>query len=180
MALANLFRRNKHERAGYELYTAAVQAGRDPLYYNRLGVPDTMDGRFDMVGLFVSLVIRRLHPEGEVGKKLAQAVFDAMFSDMDFTLREMGVGDMTVGKKVKGMWEAFHGRATAYGEALDADDMEALSAAIARNVWRGADPDANSAALAGIVARQGRALAAQPLDALVAGRVSFEPAAISA
>lgn len=177
MVLGNLFGRKKHERAGYELYTAAVQAGRDPYYYNRLDVPDTMDGRFDMVGLFVFLVIHRLHPEGEDGKKLAQAVFDAMFSDMDFTLREIGVGDMTVGKKVKAMWEAFHGRSNAYGAALDAGDMPALSAAIARNVWRGKEPDANSAELAAMMARQHRALAAQPLQALAAGRVAFEPPA---
>lgn len=175
MALGNLFGRKKHERAGYELYTAAVQAARDPYFYGPLEVPDTMDGRFDMVGLFVFLVIDRVQAEGETGKKLAQAVFDAMFSDMDFTLREMGVGDMTVGKKVKAMWEAFHGRSNAYSAALAAGDMPALATAVARNVWRGGEPDANAAALAEVMAQQRRSLAGQPLDAFVAGRVAFEP-----
>lgn len=170
-----LFGRKKHERAGYELYTAAVQAARDPYYYNGLGVPDTIDGRFDMVGLHVFLLINRLHSESDAGAKLAQAVFDAMFSDMDFTLREIGVGDMTVGKKVKAMWEAFHGRANAYAAALQANDGPALAAAVARNVWRGAEPDANAVALAEAAMRQSRHLASQPLEALLAGRVSFEP-----
>lgn len=175
MAFGNLFGRKKHERAGYELYTAAVQAARDPYFYGRLDVPDTMDGRFDMVGLHVFLVIHRIHSASEQGAKLAQAVFDAMFSDMDFTLREIGVGDMTVGKKVKAMWEAFHGRSTAYAAALDAGDVPALATAIARNVWRGREPDSNATALAEAVIRQSRHLAAQPVEALLAGQVNFAP-----
>src|SRR5206468_4255637 len=73
---------------------------------------------------------------------LAQAVFDAMFSDMDLNLREMGVGDLSVGKRVRVMWEAFHGRCTAYQAAIEAGDVPALEAALVRNVWRGqASPD---------------------------------------
>ena len=177
MALGNLFGRKKHERAGYELYTAAVQAARDPYFYGQLDVPDTMDGRFDMVGLHVFLVIHRMHAASDQGAKLAQAVFDAMFSDMDFTLREIGVGDMTVGKKVKAMWEAFHGRSNAYAAALDAGDVPALAAAIARNVWRGREPDGNAMALAEAAIRQSQHLATQPVEALLAGRVSFAPPA---
>ena len=175
MAFPKLFGRKRHERAGYELYTAAVQAAREPYFYVKLGVPDTMDGRFDLVGLHVFLVIHRLHAASKDGTELAQAVFDAMFSDMDFTLREIGVGDMTVGKKVKAMWEAFHGRSSAYAAALDAEDAPALATAIARNVWRGQDADHNANALADLVMRQSRHLAAQPVEALMAGRVSFQP-----
>ena len=105
------------ERSGYELYGAAVAAARDPYFYVELGVPDTLDGRFDLVGLHAFLLIRRFS-EDKAAKDLAQAVFDAMFNDMDVNLREMGVGDLSVGKKVRVMWEAFHGRAAVYAEAM--------------------------------------------------------------
>ena len=172
-----LFGRKRHERAGFSLYTASVTAARDPVYYERYGVPDTMDGRFDMVGLFVFLVVNRLHAESDVGKAVAQAVFDAMFSDMDFTLRELGVGDMTVGKKVKAMWEAFHGRSAAYAAALA--DTGALTEALERNVWRGA-PGPGAAVLASMAQAQVAHLAAQPLSEFVAGRVTFLPTRVAA
>jgi cytochrome b pre-mRNA-processing protein 3 len=172
-----LFRRGRHERAGFQLYTTAVTAARDPFLYTDCGVPDTLDGRFDLIGLHTFLVIRRLTREAEPGPALAQAVFDAMFSDMDINLRELGVGDLSVGRKVKEMWDAFHGRSKVYTAALDADDPEALEAAIARNVWRGGEPPAGApAALARIVRAQIAHLTAQPITALVKGEVGFLPA----
>ena len=101
--------RRRHERAGFALYTSAVAAARSPFFYTA----DTLDGRFDLVGLHVFLLIDRLRRDPPPGPELAQAVFDAMFADMDVNLREMGVGDLSVGKKVRAMWEAFHGRAAA-------------------------------------------------------------------
>ena len=175
MALFGMFRSKPHERAGFELYNAAVAAARDPYFYQTLGVPDTMDGRFDMVGLHVFLLVHRLHGASEQGKQLAQAVFDAMFSDMDINLREIGISDMRVGKKMKEMWEAFNGRSAAYAAAIGADDPEALAAAIARNVWRGREPDANARALAHAVMRQDRQLQAQPAEALFKGQAAFLP-----
>lgn len=173
-----LGRRNRHERAGFHLYGAAVAAARDPYLYLQLGVPDTLDGRFDLVGLHAFLVIRRLTAGPEPGPALAQAVFDAMFSDMDINLREMGVGDLSVGRRVRAMWEAFHGRAAVYADALKADQPQALEAALARNVWRGAPPPGGAvAALARLVRAQSACLAEQPFDALLAGRVRFLPAA---
>lgn len=165
--------RKRPERAGFALYTAAVQAAREPYYYAELGVPDTMDGRFDMIGLFVILLIDRIHREPKPGPELAQAVFDAMFLDMDFALREMGVGDMGIARRVKAMWEALNGRARAYAAPVVAGDRAALAAAIARNVWRGA-PNAGAAeALADIALRQHRHLAGQDLRALLRGEVTF-------
>src|SRR3569623_1473920 len=113
-------RRSKQERTGFELYGAAVAAARDPYLFEALGVPNTLDGRFDMIALHAFLVIQRVKREPEPGRTLAQAVFDAMVSDMDSNLREMGVSDLSVGKRVRAMWEAFHGRANAYAAALDA------------------------------------------------------------
>jgi len=180
MALFGLLGGKKHERAGYALYTAAVTAARDPVFYEVLNVPDTMDGRFDMVGLYVFLVIHRLRDEGDTGKALGQAVFDAMFHDMDFNLRELGVSDMRVGKTMKTMWEAFHGRSANYAAPVLANDEPALAAAIARNVWRhDADP-APAYAMAALTLAQDRHLAGQPLSDLVAGRVDFLPATVPA
>jgi cytochrome b pre-mRNA-processing protein 3 len=170
-----LRRRDKHERAAFQLYTAAVAAARDPYLYATLGVPDTLDGRFDAIGLYVYLTIRRLTEAPNPNPTLAQAVFDAMFQDMDTNLREMGVGDMSVGKRNRAMWEAFHGRSVAYAAAWD--DKVALAAALARNFWRGGGPPAGAVAALGRLAwAQAACLAAQAIDAMIRGDVHFLPA----
>ncbi len=176
--MLGFLRRRRHERLGYELYGAAVAAARQPVFYRDLGVPDTLDGRFDLVGLHVFLVIRRLTALPAPGPDVAQAVFDAMFSDMDFNLREMGVSDLVVGRRVKAMWEALHGRSTAYESAIAQGDAAALAEALLRNVWRGAegiDPAA-PARLAQLVLRQAAALDAVPAEELMAGRLRFADA----
>ncbi len=171
--MLGLFRRRRHERAGFALYTAAVAAARDPWFYTALGVPDTLDGRFDLVGVHVFLIIDRVRAEAAPGPEVAQAVFDAMFADMDFNLREMGVGDMSVGKRMKEMWEAFHGRSTAYAAAIAAHDDDALATALARNVWRGTQPAGAAGLLAAHVRRLHAEMAAQPLAYFLEGRVDF-------
>jgi cytochrome b pre-mRNA-processing protein 3 len=169
-----LLGRGRYERTGFQLYTQAVQAAREPHFYTALGVPDTLDGRFDLVGLYASMVIRRVRRLPPPGAKLAQAVFDAMFSDMDINLREMGVSDMTVAKKVRAMWEAFHGRAMAYEVPLATGDAAALADAIGRNVWRGG-PAPGAAAIARIALAQMQALDAAPDGDVLAGRIRFVP-----
>jgi cytochrome b pre-mRNA-processing protein 3 len=177
VGLLSLIRRGRYERAGFELYGAAVAAARDPFLYTGLGVPDTVDGRFDMIGLHAFLLIQRLKQEPAPGPALAQAVFDAMFSDMDVNLREMGVGDLSDGRKVRVMWEAFHGRAAAYSAAISVADGAALDAALVRNVWRGNPPPAGSAeALRRVALAQSAHLAGQSLDALAGGIARFLPA----
>jgi cytochrome b pre-mRNA-processing protein 3 len=119
-------------------------------------------------------VIQRLKREPEPGPELAQALFDAMFSDMDINLRELGVGDMVVGKRVRAMWEAFHGRALAYSQAMDSGDIPALEAALARNIWRGlAPPEGSAAALARLVLAQDAFLTVQSMDRLRGGEIRF-------
>jgi cytochrome b pre-mRNA-processing protein 3 len=183
MAFFGLGGAGKLRRRGFELYTATVGAARDPVYFTDLAVPDTLDGRFDLVGLFVALLIRRLRaleasaredgPEKrETG--LAQAVFDAMFADMDFNLRELGVSDMSIGRRVRAMWEAFHGRALAYEAPLAAADPSALAVALQRNVWRGASGmEAQALILAHVALRQDTHLAGQDFAGFAAGKVSF-------
>jgi cytochrome b pre-mRNA-processing protein 3 len=174
VGLLSLIRRGRYERAGFELYGVAVAAARDPFLYTGLHVPDTLDGRFDMIGLYTFLLIQRLKSEPAPGPTLAQAVFDAMFSDMDVSLREMGVGDLSVGRKVRVMWEAFHGRAAAYAAALTTSDMAALDAALQRNVWRGTPPpDGTTQALRRLVLAQEGHVSAQDLDSLAQGVVHF-------
>ena len=167
------FRRKRFERTGFELYTAAVGAARQTWFYTVLGVPDTLDGRFDAIGLHVVLLIDRLGRLPPPGPAIGQAVFDAMFADMDQALREIGVSDMTVGRKVKAMWEALHGRAAAYVPALG--DEALLAAALARNVWRGEGDGSAARRLAAYARQQHRALETQDLDTLRAGRVAFAP-----
>lgn len=177
MGVLDRLRGARHERAGFMLYGAAVAAARAPYHYQVLGVPDTLDGRFDLVSLHVALLVARLRVAAAPGPALAQAVFDAMFSDMDITLREMGVGDLSVGKRVRVMWEAFHGRASAYEAALEEEADTSLVQALLRNVWRGAVTDTRGAEiLARLVRAQAHALAEQPLVDLAAGRVTFLPA----
>jgi cytochrome b pre-mRNA-processing protein 3 len=168
-------RRGKYERAAYQLYGSAVAAARDPYLYLILGVPDTLDGRFDAICLHVYVLIRRLTEIERDGAAVAQAVFDAMFHDMDVNLREMGVGDMSVGKRNRKMWEAFHGRSAAY--AASWDNAPALADAIGRNVWRGGQPPAGSAeALERLAWAQFGCLQEQGMEGLMAGAVRFLPA----
>lgn len=175
MGLFGLFRRSRHERTGFVLYGAAVAAARQPRFYAEIGVPDTTSGRFELVCLHVALLIRRLRAAGDrKADELGQAVFDAMFADMDVNLREMGIGDMSVGKRVKMLWEGFHGRAEAYAAALAAGDEAALAAALARNVWvKEPAPEGASEALARQAIHSDEVLAGQPVEALLEGRVHF-------
>jgi cytochrome b pre-mRNA-processing protein 3 len=176
MAFFGLLRRSRHERLAFELYGHAVGAARAPMLYADLGVPDTLDGRFDMVSVHVFLLIRRLRALPPPGPAVAQAVFDAMFNDMDVTLREMGVGDLGVGKRVKLMWEGFHGRSAAYQAALDQADRAALASALARNVWRDPVVTPGAERLAALVEAWDAHLARLDAATLLAGRVAFPPA----
>ncbi len=174
MGLLRLLRRKPFERAGFGLYAAAVAAARDPALFAAHAVPDTLDGRFETISLHVALLVRRLRLDPDPrGAGLAQAVFDAMFADMDTNLREMGVGDMSVGKRVRTMWEGFHGRARAYEAAADAPGDAALVEALSRNVWGGRPPGDEASRLAAHARTLEAALAALPLDALAAGRLDL-------
>lgn len=121
---------------GDKLYHQVLQASRAPTLYADFGVEDSIDGRFDALCLMQSLVMRRMTGQGSELSDTAQDMFDAMFQDMDLTLREMGVGDMGVGKRVKFMSEAFMGRLTSYDDALTANDVTALEQALYRNIYR--------------------------------------------
>jgi cytochrome b pre-mRNA-processing protein 3 len=119
------------------IYGMIVAQAREPLFYARLGVPDTVNGRFDMVLLHLWMVLRRLR-SSEGGAELSQALFDHFCGDMDDNLREMGVGDLTVPKRMRKFGEAFYGRAAAYDLALQAG-AEPLAQALCKNILDGGD-----------------------------------------
>lgn len=173
MVLASLFSRSDDRQAARKLYLGVVAQARDPVFYAELGVPDTVDGRFDMIALHAWLVMRRLKPESAAAARVSQALFDVLFDDMDRSLRETGAGDLGVGRRVKTMAKAFYGRIAAYDEGL-AGDEDALAAALGRNLYRGADPGAaRLAAVAGYIRCEAAALEAQDLEDLLGGRVRF-------
>ena len=117
------------------IYGMIVTQAREPLFYRDLGVPDTVNGRFDLLLLHLWMVLRHLRSMMN-GTELSQALFDRFCEDMDANLREMGVGDLKVPKKMQAFGEAFYGRAAAYDMAVT-DGSEALAAAICRNVLDG-------------------------------------------
>jgi cytochrome b pre-mRNA-processing protein 3 len=119
------------------IYGTIVAQAREPVFYQALGVPDTVDGRFDMVLLHLWLVLRRLRRVGG-GEDLSQALFDHFCRDMDANLREMGVGDLTVPKRMKKFGEAFYGRTAAYDAALE-QGRQALAGALGRNILNSHD-----------------------------------------
>ena len=172
--LAVLAGRRRRRRAAAGLYTAVVEQARRPELYLACGVPDTREGRFEMVLLHAFIVMHRLKNDRPLTGRLAQDLFDFMFDDMDQNLREMGVGDLSVGKKIKGMARSFYGRIVAYEKALDAPGDATLAAALTRNLYAGRQPDGSALArLIAYLREQVTALAAQPIDGLMAGVVRF-------
>jgi cytochrome b pre-mRNA-processing protein 3 len=121
------------------LYGVIVAQARAPSFYAAYLVPDTVEGRFDMIVLHLALVLRRLRREPTALRALGQSVFDLFCTDMDHSLREMGVGDLAVPKQMRRLGEAFYGRASAYERALDAEGGELLVPALARNLFPAAD-----------------------------------------
>lgn len=168
-------RRDPVRDAARGLYGAAVAQARHPDFYGAGGVPDTADGRFDLIALHVYFVLRRLRRDRPDTEALAQAVFDVMFDDMDQSLREMGAGDLGVAKRVKAMAQAFLGRVAAYDEAA-ASGTPALAEALRRNLYRRAEPDPGRLeALASYVREQMAALDGQALAELAGGEIRFVP-----
>ena len=117
------------------IYGMIVTQAREPMFYRDLGVPDTVNGRFDLLLLHLWLVLRRLKSV-EAGTGLSQALFDHFCEDMDDNLRELGVGDLAVPKRMRALGEAFYGRAAAYDMAL-AEGREAFAQALCRNILNG-------------------------------------------
>lgn len=116
------------------IYGMIVAQAREPLFYQAYGVPDSVNGRFDMVLLHLWMVLRQLRSGPD--EALPQALFDHFCSDMDANLREMGVGDLSVPKRMQAFGEAFYGRSAAYDRAL-AEGLEPLAQSLDKNIYSG-------------------------------------------
>lgn len=183
-----LRRRDVEADRGTELYGRLVTEARNPAFYATLGVPDTPEGRLEMLMLVLSVVLHRLRAAGDdgenPGQNLGRALSEAFVSDMDDCMREMGVGDVTVAKKVKKVAAALFDRNRDYGAALAANDDGLLAALIARSIATSTADSADATApvelstfAATVLARHmlevTRTLAAGSIDDLVAGRIAF-------
>ena len=167
-----LSRRRERREAALSLYGAVVRQARSPAFYGVFGVDDTLDGRFDLIVLHAFLVLRRLRRQGDAAEALAQALLDLMFADFDRSLRELGVSDHSIGKRVKDMVKACYGRLAAYeqefGPGADA------GAALLRNVYRGDEARrAQAERLSAYLRRSAAAIEAQPLPQILAGEPAF-------
>jgi cytochrome b pre-mRNA-processing protein 3 len=173
------FRPDPAERARREIaervYRDLVKQARTPLFYRDLGVPDTPEGRFEMVGLHVALVVRRLRFAGAPGSALAQELFDLLFADVDEGLRHIGIGELSVGKHVKRLAGYFYARLRALDEALDAVPGAPLAPMLRTNVYHGALTPSESqlAALASYLVAAEAALRAHTTVGMLAGDIAW-------
>lgn len=162
-----IFGETKQRAPLQPLYAAVVAKGREPAWYREGQVPDTIDGRFDMIAAILSLVLLRLEQEGEGGKGPSILLTEIFIDDMDGTLRQIGIGDYVVGKHVGRMMGAVAGRLT----ALRAGREEgSLTPAVTRNIFHEAPPsEAAVAFVAGGLERFATALDAVPVETMLAG-----------
>jgi cytochrome b pre-mRNA-processing protein 3 len=169
-----LFRTVAVREAAELAYGRIVEHVRQPGFFIDGGVPDTVDGRFELICLHAFLYLHRLKREQPQAAPLGQRFFDTMFADFDRSLREMGVGDLSVGKHVKRMARAFYGRILSYEAGLAGNDS-ALAAALARNVFGTVSaPQCTADHLAAYVRCAVRGLRSQSAAELLAGDISFE------
>lgn len=172
-----LLSRSRFGEPAHRLHDAVVAQARQPALYRGYGVPDTLDGRFELALLHALLVMRRLRRidasgGARAGAQAAQALFDLTFADFDRALRELGVGDLSVGRRIRHMGRAFYGRASGLDRALDG--AAPLVPFLRRNVYGTvAASDRQVAALAAYVARQEAHLASLSDGPLLAGRLAF-------
>lgn len=168
-----LFQSRAAQEAATLLYEAIVAQARRPEFYRSLGVADTIDGRFEMIALHAFIVLHQLRADGAGGARTSQALFDRMFSDFDRSLREMGAGDLGVGRRVKTLAKQFYGRLAAYGRGLEGSDAD-LSDALARNMYGGAPSNREHvAAMATYLRREASSIAAQDAAERRRGAVRF-------
>jgi cytochrome b pre-mRNA-processing protein 3 len=174
--LQRLFRPRPAQAIGRTLYGSVVEQSRLPALYQTLAAPDTVEGRFEIYSLHVVLLLDRLRGHGAQATETSQALFDTFVKALDHALREMGVGDLSVGKKMRKLGEAFYGRARSYEEAFGELPAAAkLQGLIARTIFADVEVD-RSVDLAAYVIAQREFLAGQPLENLLDGRVLWRPA----
>jgi cytochrome b pre-mRNA-processing protein 3 len=147
--MLNLLRKSaERKQAARGLYDQLITRARNPVFFLDFGVPDTVDGRFDLLALHAWMTLARLKAAGQ--DELAQELTNIVFVGFDEALREQGAGDIGIGHRIKALANAFYGRLAAY-EAAKGE--EAMAAALARNIWRGSDVGPEARKLASYVSR---------------------------
>ncbi|MEQ8447452.1 MAG: ubiquinol-cytochrome C chaperone family protein [Pelagibacterium sp.] len=170
--ILSLFRKTKLSEPVYAVYNAIVAQSRREVFYAQWDVPDTLTGRFDMISLHAALVFRRLRSSEKQSKDFSQNVFDCFFHDMDRSLREMGVGDLSVGKRIEKMGSLFYGMLSNLSSILDAGDRARLIDFVSRNFHAGAThPLAER--FADYILESDETLASQSVEQIMAGSVTF-------
>lgn len=174
--LFGYFRQKKHNRLIVERQYAALTAtARTPVFYADLGVPDTVMGRFEMLSLVLILYFRRTRQSARGGQEIAQEIIDAFFEDVDHSIRELGIGDQGVPKRMKKLAGMFFGRLESYAAALDKDDGDLLASALRRNIYPQMGDDApNMVGLAEWMMDAERKLRALEEEVVVTGTVRLD------
>ena len=175
--LQKFFEVDPERDAAEKLYAQLVSQSRQPAFYLDGGVADSVDGRFDLLVLNAVLVMRRLSDNADQTKTFSQSLFDVMFENLDEALREIGIGDLSVGGKIKSMAEAFYGRVASYNDALADPADDSLKEALRRNLYRKntSFEDRQLDLVADYVRRQMEHLERQALPVILQGEVSFVP-----
>jgi cytochrome b pre-mRNA-processing protein 3 len=167
-------RRRRRQDNIERLYGAIVAQARLPTFYAEWGVPDTLEARFDLLVLHVHLLFRRLANGSAEARAVGQGLFDRFIADMDASLRELGVGDLGVPRRMREMGEAFYGRAAAYDAAFAHADDSLLVDALMRNVYSGRDgAEPFARRLAHYVRATARDLASEEGERIAGGEVHF-------
>jgi cytochrome b pre-mRNA-processing protein 3 len=155
------------------LYGQIVAAARQPVFYSDWNVPDTPLGRFEMLSVHMFLFLHRVRNEAGAMREVAQVLTDDFFADVEHSLRELGIGDLGVPKRMKKLARMFYGRATSYAEALDRGDWSSLSAALSRNVRPESADWIEADLLAGYVMAANQRLSEQAVEGILAGKLQF-------
>jgi len=172
--IGRLFRRRRTDRdIPSAIYGAIVAQARRPALYRDFGVDDSVDGRFEAVVLHTALVLRRFGAGDEELRAAGQVVFDLFCTELDRSLREMGVGDLSVPKRMRKIGEVYYGRAAAYDSALAAGNEAALAEAIRRSLPAGKGAEVAARPLAAYMKTTAAALAATPKAALMEAKLPF-------
>ena len=178
---SRLFSRIRHdEDIAASLYGAIVAQARSPALYAEIGVPDSVSGRFEMVVLHVVILARRLKVGSEAARAAGQGVFDHFCRDMDNSLREMGIGDLSVPRHMRNVGEAYFGRAEAYEPGLAGGQGDDLAAAMKRTVFPADSGAASASALAAYALAAAKSLDEQDERDIIAGRPAFPDAGVFA
>lgn len=156
------------------LYGQIVAAARRPLFYSHWNVPDTPLGRFEMLSLHMFLFQHRMHGEQGISASIAQILIDEFFLDVDHSLRELGISDVGVPKRMKKLAKMYYGRTAAYADALERNDEVALVGALERNIRPEVQGWAEAADLASYIRSVVGHLASQPSETICAGVLAFE------